>query len=87
VDLLRTTLKKVVIENMQWLAGDEDLNDYGEYVACPPPLECALNVAGSRESHASDMQDAVFRLMVDVLIKPRNGSWAQKRRVRYWCAW
>jgi hypothetical protein len=87
VDLLRTTPKKVVIENMQWLAGDEDLNDYGEYVACPPPLECALNVAGSRESHASDMQDAVFRLMVDVLIKPRNGSWAQKRRVRYWCAW
>jgi hypothetical protein len=46
VDLLRTTPKKVVIENMQWLAGDEDLNDYGEYVACPPPLECVLNVAG-----------------------------------------
>ncbi len=20
-------------------------------------------------------------------LKPRNGSWAQKRRVRYWCAW
>jgi hypothetical protein len=87
VDLLRTTPKKVVIENMQWLAGDEELNDYDEYVACPPPLECVLNVAGSRESHASDIQDAVFRLMVDVLIKPRNGSWAQKRRVRYWCAW
>jgi hypothetical protein len=87
VDLLRTTPKKVVIENMQWLAGDEELNDYDEYVACPPPLECALNVAGSRESHATDIQDAVFRLMVDVLIKPRNGSWAQKRRVRYWCAW
>jgi hypothetical protein len=69
VDLLRTTPKKVVIENMQWLAGDEELNDYDEYVACPPPLKCVLNVARSRESHASDMQDAVFRLMVDVLIK------------------
>jgi len=21
------------------------------------------------------------------LIQPRNGSWAQKGRVRYWCAW
>ncbi len=21
------------------------------------------------------------------LIEPRNGSWAQKSRVRYWCAW
>ena len=50
------------------MAGDEDLNDYGEYVACPPPLECVLNVAGSRESQAPGIQDAVFRLMVDVLM-------------------
>jgi len=21
------------------------------------------------------------------LVQPRNGSWAQKRRARYWCAW
>jgi hypothetical protein len=20
-------------------------------------------------------------------VEPRNGSWAQKRHVRYWCAW
>jgi len=68
VDLLRTTPKKVVIENMQWLAGDEELNDYDEYVAYPPPLECVLNVAGSRESHAPGIQEAVFCLMVEVLL-------------------
>jgi len=68
VDLLRTTQKTAVIEIMRWLAGDEELNDYDEYVAFPPPLECVLNVAGSRESHAPGIQEAVFRLMVDVLI-------------------
>jgi len=24
---------------------------------------------------------------VDEEIQPRNGRWAQKNRVRYWCAW
>jgi len=68
VDLSRTTYMKTVMEIMRWLAGDEELNDYEEYVVCPPPLECILNVAGSRESHAPGIQEAVFRLMVDLLI-------------------
>ncbi len=52
-----------------WLAGDEELNDYAEYVAHPPPLECILNGAGSRESQAPGIQQAVFALMVNVLMK------------------
>ena len=67
VDLLRTTHKNAVVEIMRWLAGDEVLNDYDEYVACPP-LACILNVAGSRESHAPGLHDAVFRLLVDLLL-------------------
>lgn len=74
MDLLRTTPKQAVTEIMMWLAGDEELNDYDEYVACPPPLECILNVAGSRESHAPGIQDAVFRLMVDVLMNVNIAS-------------
>lgn len=34
-----------------------------------PLLACVLNVAGSPESHVPGIQEAVFRLMVDVLIK------------------
>jgi len=68
VDLLLTTHKEAVVEIMRWLAGDEELNDYDEYVAFPPPLECILNVAGSRESDAPGIQEAVFRLMVEVLM-------------------
>lgn len=67
VDLVHTTPKQAVTEIMLWLAGDEALNDYDEYVAVPPPLECILNVAGSQESHAPGVQEAVFRLMVDLL--------------------
>ncbi len=69
VDLSRTITKEVVKEIMLWLAGDEELNDYDEYVAFPPPLECILNVAGSRGSHAPGIQEAVFHLMVEVLRK------------------
>ena len=54
---------------MRWLAGDEELNDYDEYVTVPPPLECILNVAGSRESQAPGIQEAVYQLMVEVLIR------------------
>jgi hypothetical protein len=39
IDLLRTTPKQAVIEIMRWLAGDEELNDYDEYVACPPTVK------------------------------------------------
>jgi hypothetical protein len=42
--------------------------DNDEYVA-KPPLACILNVAGSRGSHTPGMQESVFRLMMDVLIK------------------
>ncbi len=68
VDLLRTN-PKTIMEIMMWLAGDEVLNNYDEYVAYPPPLECILNVAGFRESHSPGIQAAVFHLMVDVVKK------------------
>ena len=57
------------MDMMMWLAGDDKLNDYDEYVAFPPPLECVLNVAGSRESHAPGIQEAVYNMMVDVVRK------------------
>ena len=69
VDLSRITPKNAAMQIMQWLAGDEELNDYDEYVAYPPPLACILNVAGSRESQAPGIHDAVFHLMVEVLMK------------------
>ncbi|MCA9420414.1 MAG: putative molybdenum carrier protein [Nitrospira sp.] len=68
VDLQRTTRGKAVEGIVRWLAGDPELNDYDEYLA-RPPLVCILNVAGSRESHAPGIQEAVFQLMVDVLIQ------------------
>ena len=68
VDLLRTTHRQAVEEIVRWLAGEAELNDYDEYVACPP-LACILNMAGSGESHAPGTQNAVFCLLVDVLIK------------------
>jgi len=69
VDLLRITPKIAVKEISLWLAGDEELNNNGEYVAVPPPLACILNVAGSRESQAPGIQQAVFHLMMEVLMK------------------
>ncbi len=75
VDLSRIS-PNTVTEIMRWLAGDEELNDYDEYVAFPPPLECILNVAGLRESQAPGIQDEVFQMMVDVLIK---GNTANKK--------
>jgi len=60
------------------------LNNYDEYVACPPPLVCILNVAGSRESHAPGIQEAVSRLMVDVLMKvnitSKHFNWLRKAK-------
>ena len=37
-----------------------------------------------KNSRHSTAMVRVFRLR---LVQPRNGSWAQKRRVRNWCAW
>jgi len=74
VDLLRTRPKHAVTEIMMWLAGDEALNHCHEYVALPPPLECILNVAGSRESQAPGIQEAVFKIMVNLLIDVNSTS-------------
>jgi hypothetical protein len=74
VDLLHITSKNAANKIMLWLAGDEELNDYDEYVAYPPPLECILNVAGSRESHAPGLQEAVFHFMVNVLMNVNMAS-------------
>ncbi|MDX2420804.1 MAG: putative molybdenum carrier protein [Nitrospirota bacterium] len=74
VDLLHITPKNAVNKIMLWLAGDEELNDYDEYVAYPPPLECILNVAGSRESHAPGLQEAVLHFMVNVLMNVNMAS-------------
>ena len=69
VDLLHTTPKTAVNEIMMWLARDEELIDYDEYVVHPPSLACILNVMGSRESSALGIQEAVFHLIVDLLMK------------------
>ncbi len=73
IDLSRRLRSKAVQEIVHWLSGDPSLTDHDEYQASPP-LECILNVAGSRESHAPGIQDAVFRLMVDVLIEVNSVS-------------
>jgi hypothetical protein len=69
VDLSRTTPKNAIMEIMMWLDGDEILNVSDECVTYPPPLTCILNVAGSRESQAPGIQETVYQLMMDVLIK------------------
>lgn len=43
------------------MAGDEELDDYEEYVAYPL-LTCILNVAGTRESYAPVSRIAFFAL-------------------------
>ena len=68
IDLLRMRQSRAVKKIVRWLAGETELIDYDEYQAIPPS-ECILNVAGSRESQAPGIQDAVFRLLVDVLIE------------------
>ncbi len=68
VDLLITNRKRAVDAIVRWLNGDPELNDYEDYDVLPP-TSCTLNVAGSRESKALGIQDAVYRLMVDVLIQ------------------
>ncbi len=74
VDFTDTTPKQAIKDIVLWLAGDEEFNDYDEYVICPPTLECVLNAAGSRESHASGIQEEVFHIMVEVLRKVNSTS-------------
>ena len=68
IDLLRMRRARAVDKIVRWLSGDPTLSDHNAYQASPP-LEFILNVAGPRESQAPGIQDAVFRLMVDVLIE------------------
>jgi hypothetical protein len=86
VDLSRTTPKQAIIEIMRWLAGDEGGNDYDEYVTVPPPLECILNVAGSRESQAPGIREAVYELMVEVLVNVNITSKHFQRLRKAGCA-
>ena len=67
IPLATTTREKAVQEITAWLSGDPTLNDYEEYEAAPP-RNCILNVAGSRESKLQGIEEAVMRIVVDVLI-------------------
>ena len=67
VTLATTTRNEAVREITAWLSGDPALNDYEEYEA-KPPRNCILNVAGSRESALAGIEEAIMRIMVDVLI-------------------
>ena len=51
---------------------------------CPlTPLELwLLHKAGDHGYQGDFLHQYVFPVLY-----PRNGSWAQKSRVRYWCAW
>ena len=59
--------ERVVKEIVRWLDGSGNY-DHDEYVA-KPPENCALNVAGSRESKADGIQDLVMAIMIDVLCR------------------
>jgi hypothetical protein len=67
VDLSRINRRRAVEAIVRWLDRDEELNDNDAYLAKPPD-SCVLNVAGSRESETPGIEEAVFQLMVDVLI-------------------
>ena len=54
-----------VVRILEWLRGD-GCNDYDAYEAVPPSF-CDLNVAGSRESKAKGIQDAVEAVMLAVI--------------------
>lgn len=68
INLARTTRAQAVHQLLCWLAGETRYTDHDEYLASPPP-SCILNVAGSRESHAPGIHDAVFHLMMDLLMQ------------------
>jgi len=68
VDLNRTNHKKTIDAIVRWLNGEATLNHDGNDNA-RPPLVCVLNVAGSRESQVPGMQETVFQLMVEVLLR------------------
>lgn len=59
--------EKIAQVAMEWLAGRVAYEYDGKYLA-KPPAESILNVAGSRESKYPGIEDAVMRIMVDILI-------------------
>ena len=73
VDLLHTSRETAVKTLADWLGGDGE-NDYEDYEAIPPG-SCILNVAGSRESKAPDIELLVMQIMIDVLrsVNPECG--------------
>lgn len=54
---------------MRWLAGDEELNDYDEHVACPPTAGvCPMN-----SLHTGDIDSSVAKIIFHSLRTcPRN---------------
>jgi len=71
INLARTSREQAIQQLLCWLSGDPQYTDHDEYIAHPPP-SCILNVAGSRESHAPGIHDAVYRIMMDVLIEANS---------------
>jgi hypothetical protein len=67
VCLGQATRRKAVAGIVAWLAGAPGTGDYDDFIATPPPA-CVLNVAGTRHSKTPFIEDAVMRIMVDVLI-------------------
>ncbi len=55
-----------------WLNGDCLLNDYEDYVACPP-TDCILNVAGTRGSKLKVHHNVLINLMLAIIWKA-NGK-------------
>lgn len=66
IDVNLESRGRAVKQIVSWLRG-EIAYDYDEYTA-KPPVDCILNVAGSRESQADGIQDLVMAIVVDVLI-------------------
>ena len=65
VNLLAVVRSRAVKNIVLWLSGKGE-NDYEDYEAIAPEA-CILNVAGSRESKAPDIELLVMQIMVDVL--------------------
>ena len=69
-------------EGSSWRRREEDEKQGGEHDRNVEPK-------AFHTCHSSDpnMWQVCVQCSWVRLIEPRNGSWAQKRRVRYWCAW
>lgn len=74
VDLLHEGRDRILKDVVEWLSGN-GVNDY-EYYEAAPPHDCNINIAGSRESKAPDIELLVMQVMVDVLrvVNPECGK-------------